>query len=175
VPTVPLDPARQELAARVVPLAHAIASRYRERHEDLGDEFLSATQLAVVHAAASYDLHSTARFSTYAWRKCHWACRDVLRRAQRNARVEVLHHDPYRDDDHGQVDELEAFEARIRPLPRRHRTLFRLIFIKGLNKTEASKRMGLSQARVSVLYAQGVEMLAADVELAEEGHAECSC
>src|SRR5262245_53427573 len=62
----PLTKEQQDLAADYMPLARALAKRFKDAWAFENDEFESAACLALVEAAQSYDASKNVKFATYA-------------------------------------------------------------------------------------------------------------
>lgn len=85
-----LDSKRRELAASNAGIAYAVVERFGIVGGPLKDEAVSVALLALCEAANSYDGES-AKFSTWAWLKVHWALVSwvVAQRARRKHTVAV--------------------------------------------------------------------------------------
>ena len=173
----PLTPAQQELAARFLPLARALARPLKEMFAQWRDEFESAACLALVEAARSFDPARNIRFATFARFRIRGALVDVGRgmtpsglEDERDAPTFVTM-TPY-SEEHGKVliadappavgsefDDVDAVEHILRKLPQKHASVCRMQYLSGKTQVEIARRLGCSQAEVTRLHLKSLELL----------------
>jgi RNA polymerase sigma factor for flagellar operon FliA len=173
-----LTATQQELAARYLPMARALARPMKHTWPMAWEDFESAACLALVEAARSYDPGRKVKFTTFARLRIQGALRDVHRRmAIRHAREEAglrphfgqlgrdselnlslydVHPDPPIGQEIEAVEEVESWLARV---PARHAAACRLIYVDGLSQIEAAEVLGCSQSRLSCLHREALDML----------------
>jgi RNA polymerase sigma factor (sigma-70 family) len=169
---------QQDLAARYVPLARALAKRFKKAWVFESDEFESAAYLALVEAAQSYDAAKNVKFATFARKRIVGELRDVQRQLVLHGWSSNLEEAPdlvslLPDmEEFGQVllseddppvcedlDSQERLEQLIQRLPGKHAAACREIYIAGLSQLQTGATLGMSQARICVLHRQSMEML----------------
>lgn len=172
---------RNALAERYYPMAAAMSRPYQLAWPKARDEFQSAAGLALVVAAERYDPERNVAFPLYAARRIEGALRDVHRKLEDRNRDDPdfapeptatpRHRNP-NDWPSGDlrrvlderpsapaIDEVDAFEDRIRGLPAPYARVCRALFLHGLTVGEAARSLGLSQPRVTQLRDQALRRL----------------
>lgn len=122
-------------------------------------EFTSAACWGLVLAAGEFDPSRGIAFWSYAWYRIRGTLSTEIAKVKRlrgcHRRV-----DAYERDDHiADSDRRNEIALAVRTLPPRLRHLMKLIYFDGLNQTQAAKRLGIVQARVSVLHAEALFLL----------------
>ena len=187
----PLTPAQQALAADYIPLARAMSRPLKRNWPGARDEFDSAACLALVEAAGAYDPARNVRFATFARHRVGGALLDVQRRlialgwrcdvANAPSVLGLARHGELRgrvcmsraDEPIGrELEALEEFEAWMRKLPPRHAAACRAIYRDGMTQTEAARRLGCSQSRLSALHREAISMLAGTWGLDDDAEAD---
>lgn len=174
----PLTEAQQELAARFLPLARALARPLKEIFAQWRDEFESAACLALVEAARSFDPARNIQFATFARFRIRGALVDVGRGMGVSGWEEdfedapgVITLTPF-NEEHGQVliavspppvgtelDDIDALEHVFRKLPKKHASVCRLQYLYGKTQTEIAEAIGCSQAEVTRIHKKSIELL----------------
>jgi RNA polymerase sigma factor (sigma-70 family) len=166
---------QQGLATRYVPLAQALARRMEKGCKAEREELESIAYMALVEAAQAFDPSYNVNFATYA--RCH--IRGSLREFKRRwwtARWggDHAHHVVFRErgkhvEDHGRVfgirpeepvgskiEEFEAIEQWLRPIPGLLAAACRLIYVEGLSREEAAQRLGCSESYLSRVHRDAI-------------------
>lgn len=180
---VGLDRQRNALADQYYPMAAAMSRPYRRAWPQARDEFESAAGLALVLAADQFDDQRNVPFPLFAARRIEWALRNVRRGLDSHDQQ-----GPVREPDPGprqkggprnpcdwprgdlqrpledrnptlEVDEVDAFEARIHGLPAPYARVCRALFLHGLTVSETARALGLTQPRVTQLRDQALRRL----------------
>jgi RNA polymerase sigma factor (sigma-70 family) len=159
------------MAARYVPMARGIATRFGRKWPRLADEFESAAMMALVESASRYDESKNVKYSTYARRRITGAMSDVMRIAMSPARMHVaslvesqevygvvLNATPDPPVGH-EAEHAEAIRDMARKLPKRHGAVFAMVHADGLIHADVARRIGLSVYRVDDVHAEAVAML----------------
>lgn len=176
-----LDRERNALADQYYPMAAAMSRPYRLAWPQARDEFESAAGMALVIAADRYDARRNVPFPLFAARRIAGALRDVHRGLEnQEVRRPVFEpapekprepRNPYdwpRGDHQGvwdrrdstlEVDEVDAFEARLEGLPAPYARVCRALFLHGLSLSETARALGITQPRVTQLRDQALRRL----------------
>lgn len=173
-----LDEVQQELAARFLPLARALAKPLKQLYPYWRDEFESAACLALVEAARSFDPKRRIQFATFARIRIRGALIDVSR-----AMILPGFEDEYEppgtvaltpySEEHGavlvatqppavgaDVDDIDEVEHWLRKLPRRHANVCRLYYLYGKTQAEIAEVVGCSQSEITRLHRRSIDYLA---------------
>lgn len=178
-----LNEEQRALAARYMALARRVARPYKRAWPSHWEEFESASLLAVVEAAESFDRSRGVRFATYAYHRIRGAMRDVQRellarsrpmdfdsdfpigsgdrfaQAGRVGRVIGVEADPPVGSE---LEGLDQIDRWLRRLPSRWAEVCRLIYMHGKTQTEAARELGMSQSRLCCIHRASLEMLQHD-------------
>jgi RNA polymerase sigma factor (sigma-70 family) len=175
-----LTESQRRLAEDYISLARSLARPLKRRFPRSYQELDSASLLGLVEAARDFDPARGVKFSTFARFRIRGALADVGR-SMRLRGIDgpfdsaplVVALTPY-SEHHGSVlvaseappvgselDDLDSFERRIRPLPARHREVIRLYYLRGMKLSEVGQALGLSTARVCVMRQEAIEILGA--------------
>ncbi|MFO0949857.1 MAG: sigma-70 family RNA polymerase sigma factor [Isosphaeraceae bacterium] len=173
-----LTPTQQDLAARYVPMARALAKPLKTAWPVEGEEFESAAMLALVEAAQSYEPERNVKFATFARYRIWGALRDVQRRLVTAGWRGDAEHAPsitsltYDAEENGRVlgaepdapvgSDIESddfLEAWLRKLPSKHAAACRCIYLEGKNQVETAEALGCSKSRLSYLHKESMEIL----------------
>lgn len=177
----PLSVFRQDLAARYMPMARSLARPRKRSWPGSADDFDSAAMLALVEAAEAYDATRGVKFSTFARHRILGALRDAQRRltlkgwkleggqkmrprlvslvstAEQHGRLVSSHlSDPPVGTELEATDEVERW---LKKLPKRHAEVCREIYLNGCSQSEAARRVGCSQSRLSYVHREAIAML----------------
>ena len=168
---------QRELAARFLPMARGLARPLKYLFPHWRDEFESASCLALVEAARSFDPDRNIKFATFARFRIRGALMDVGREMllpgfedeesppgvvtltpfnEEHGKVLVSSEPPPVGDD---VDDIDAVEHWLRKLPRRHAALCRLYYVHGKTQAEIAGAFGCSQSEVTRLHKKSIELL----------------
>jgi RNA polymerase sigma factor (sigma-70 family) len=176
---VHLTTEQQELAARHVPLARALARRLKEMWPRHYEDFESAASLALVEAAQSFEPERGVKFATFARFRILGALRDVQRTVMKRGHERELPNAPkteFRfvpgvkeacylmltapDAPVGTMLEgAEEVEHWVSQLPRRHAQACREMYLRDRTQSQVAREIGCSKSRVSYLHAEALEML----------------
>src|SRR5262249_27539774 len=146
----PLDEAQRGLAAKYLPLAQSLATRYRALARDEAEDLESAAYLALVEAAQAFDPTRKVNFATFARHRIRGALRDYHYHVHAAHRREDKHVRPVynsmgnRKGKRGMVigaqpeppvgadvDSIDAVEHWLSRLPWIHSAACRYIYIYG--------------------------------------------
>jgi RNA polymerase sigma factor (sigma-70 family) len=172
--------AQQDLAARYVPFARALAKPLRDAYPRVWADLQSAALLALVQAAVTYDPQRNIPFPTYARHRIWGALREVnhgigvkvwqRRRKQKNPAYLVrlaptseerglvmnTRVDPPVGED---IEAIEEVERWLRRLPSKHAKACRQIYLQGKPQWEVAAMLGCSRSRLSALHREALTML----------------
>jgi RNA polymerase sigma factor (sigma-70 family) len=173
----PLTEEQQELAARFLPLARALAKPLKEIFTQWKHEFESAACLALVEAARSFDPSRNIRFATFARYRIRGALVDVGRGMELDGWDDpdeapgLVSLTPF-SEEHGNVliavkppavgselEDIDAVEHMLRKLPKKHATVCRLHYLYGKTQAEIAATLDCSQAEVTRLHKKALEFL----------------
>lgn len=172
-----LDEAQRDLATRYLPLARSLAYRLKVLFPFWGDEFESAACLALVEAAQAFNPERPVKFSTFARIRIAGALRDVSRSMilpgfdKHDRGPDLVSLTPFSEEfgevlgasaEPGvgaEVDDIDAVEAWLRKLPKRHAEVCRLYYVHGKTQSEISEVIGCSQAEVTRLHKRAIDLL----------------
>lgn len=174
----PLTEVQQELAARFLPLARALAKPLKQMFVQWKDEFESAACLALVEAARSFDPSRNIRFATFARFRIRGALVDVGRMMAMSGWEEdpedapgMFSITPY-SEEHGKVlvatkapevgselDDFDAVEHMILKLPKKHAQVCRMQYLYGKTQAEIAEVLGCSQTEVTRMHLKALELL----------------
>jgi RNA polymerase sigma factor (sigma-70 family) len=174
----PLTPEQQQLAARYLPLARALAKPLKLIFTQWKDEFESAACLALVEAARSFDPSRNIQFATFARFRIRGALMDVGRgmglagwESDPEDTPGMVTLTPY-NEEHGTVliatnpppvgsefEDEDSVEHLLRKLPKKHASVCRMQYLYGKTQTEIAVVLGCSQAEVTRLHKKSLELL----------------
>jgi RNA polymerase sigma factor for flagellar operon FliA len=162
-------------------MARTLARRYKLRCPDLWEDFDSASLLALVEAAETFDPERGVKFGTFARRRVLGALVDVLRaRSARTRPVRkgilpeaVLTDRPALLETAGgrvfgieaeppvgcELERHEFLERLIAALPPAEADACRRLYLLGQSQTEAAEELGVCQARLSQLHRNALARL----------------
>lgn len=153
------EPAEVErLVTAHVALARKMARSFARRVPPLWrDEFESAAMLALVDAAQQWE-PERSDFGPYLNCKINFCLIDTCRKLFRRSRALPLAewYDAGYADPRG-LDDADAFEAVIRPVSFRQRSLLRAVYRDGLTLAQAGRAMGLSSSYPFHLHRQALD------------------
>jgi RNA polymerase sigma factor (sigma-70 family) len=174
----PLTASQQDLAARYLPMARAIAKKLKYTWPSAFDEFESAAVLALVEAAQTFDAARNVKFSTFARYRIRGRLRDVQRdlvlsgwrgRGLPGPTLSTIRGD---SEERGRVllmapeaavgseqESAEHVDAWLRKLPPDHAAVCRELFIGGCSQKDIAKRLNYSKSRISYLRKESLHML----------------
>jgi RNA polymerase sigma factor (sigma-70 family) len=174
----PLTVEQQDLAARYLPLARALAKPLKLIFTQWKDEFESAACLALVEAARSFDPSRNIQFATFARFRIRGALVDVGRgmglsgwESDPEDAPGLVTLTPY-NEEHGTVliavnpppvgaefEDIDSVEHWLRKLPRKHASVCRMHYLHGKTQSEIAMILGCSQAEVTRLHKKSIELL----------------
>jgi RNA polymerase sigma factor (sigma-70 family) len=174
----PLTPEQQDLAARFLPLARALAKPLKMIFTQWKDEFESAACLALVEAARSFDPSRNIQFATFARFRIRGALVDVGRGMGLSGWENdpedapgVVTLTPY-NEEHGKVliavnpppvgsefEDIDSVEHWLKKLPRKHASVCRMQYLYGKTQSEIAVVLGCSQAEITRLHKKSLELL----------------
>jgi RNA polymerase sigma factor (sigma-70 family) len=174
----PLTPEQQQLAARFLPLARALAKPLKMIFTQWKDEFESAACQALVEAARSFDPSRNIQFATFARFRIRGALADVGRgmglsgwESDPEDAPGVVTLTPY-NEEHGTVlvavnpppvgaefEDIDTVEHWLRKLPKKHASVCRMQYLYGKTQTEIAAVLGCSQAEITRLHKKSLELL----------------
>lgn len=168
---------QQALASRFLPMARGMAKPLKLMYPYWRDEFESASCLALVEAARSFDPCKNIRFATFARFRIRGALRDVGRAmvlagwAKDEDQPGVVSLTPY-NEEHGkvlvavepppvgeEVDDIDEVEYWFRKLPKRHALVCRLYYLYGKSQAEIAVAFGCSQSEITRLHRKSLDLL----------------
>lgn len=174
----PLTTERQDLAARYMPLARAMARPLKRAWPCARDDFESAACLALVEAAESFDPDRRVKFPSFAQHRIKGALQDVQRQmaplgwrhdpenapaivpltenSERYGRVLLTEPDPPVGRDLRLAEQLDRGLSR---LPRRQAEACRRVDLKGQSQRAVARDFRLSPARFCRLRGQALARL----------------
>jgi RNA polymerase sigma factor (sigma-70 family) len=129
-----------------LPLAKSMAARRAKQHPRHADELYSAAMLGLVQAAGWFKPEGKTSFATYARRVI--AFRMINELQSIGIEPASLSFDPPASGPSPDLDEDDTVRGILRQIRARYRLAARLVWIEGLTKAEASRRMGLSHSCV---------------------------
>ncbi len=163
----PLTDEQREIATRFVPLAFATAQRLRLRcgirDRDVANEL---ALFAVVQAAAGFNTaknENPAGWMSYRVPQRFFTLAAKYRKAEK--RNVPFARPPFDSEPERHPHDVALLVERVlsRMTPRQ-RAVVELVFLGGLNQTEAAERLGISQAGVSALVRSGLNRAGAELE-----------
>ena len=165
----PLTTEQQNEVVRWMPTARSMASVYVKRAPRLKDDIFSVANLATCKAVQQYK-PGNAQFSSYLW---HWVRseigvlfnREFLSRWK--CRIEweannalAWHADSRLTQRLNDVDEIDAFEARIASLTAIEQQILRARFVQGIEQKDLVKTLGLCRTNIAAKSAEAQRKLA---------------
>jgi len=164
----PLTAKQKLMAEKWMPLAYKVALPFKSRRPLLSEELDAAALYGLTKAVQGFDPNRGVKFCTYAW---HMVKNTIISEVERGLthremgiggtaslpRRGIDHADPH--DYIREHDDLEAFEARIKPVKAKHRKILRELFVQGKSQSEVAKKHGVSHSRIyQIVKASGVKM-----------------
>ncbi len=149
---------------RLLRLPLTQAARYARRNTDLFDELVSAGNLHLAQALATYDPALGASPETHAWRRVSFGVLKAFRKSARDlhdrpASLDRLRRRPgddsepqAADDPKAAVDAADAVGAVLDALTPAQREVFVLLVTEGVTFREAARRLGRDRAAVQRQY-----------------------
>ena len=167
-----LTEAQQELAAKYIPMARALAKPFKNQFPDSWEDFESAACLALVEAARSFEPEREVKFSTFARRRIWGGLCDVRRRRLTRSRNECPMADGCPTSIRlteevaadirpvgAEMEAVEALESWMRKLPRQHAQACRMIYLDDRTHAEVARALGVSPSRITYLHLESLAML----------------
>jgi len=172
-----LTPEQQDLAARHVALARALAKPLKKTWPLEIEEFDSSACMALVEAAQSFDPKRNVKFATFARFRILGALRDTQREIySRKYEREMPNARTYRYvpgiEERGlflmttpdapveeYVDAVEQVEHWVGKLPRRLAVACREMYLRDRTQLHVAAILGCSKSRVSFLHAEALDLL----------------
>jgi RNA polymerase sigma factor (sigma-70 family) len=166
--TAPLSDEQRALCMKHARLAGGASRPWRHAWQWLWDDIEGAANLALVRAASTWDESSGITFESYAYyriRRAAWGVVDLERRRAAGHDDGAAEWVPDTDlPGWERVDDDDAFEVMLRPLPARSRKVVRMIYRADLNCTEVARKIGLSRETVSRIHSSALARLAATLD-----------
>lgn len=178
-----LNPEQELLVIQHLKFAKRVAVRVGQKHPRYAQEIESAAYLGLVKAALRFDAELGYQFWTYAKRCIRGAIKDALVREIPHGFRENPEGAPYFTSlsgdgcgleecgrvlgasPDGDVDEelrsIDDFEARIAAVPGHYKELLRLLFLRDLTLTRASRVLGIPRALARLWFNNAIRQLGA--------------
>ncbi|MGZ6045674.1 MAG: sigma-70 family RNA polymerase sigma factor [Isosphaeraceae bacterium] len=181
-PVRPLTDDQRDLAGRHWKVSRHLSRQLKAMYPAFADEFESAANLALVEAARDYDATRGCKFSTFAYRRIQGSLADVVRKSRSipgvDARLLPFRPFPIRcglilcygvppkvGTEH---DSEDSFEARIKPLPEKHRHVVRRHYLYGETMAVIAASVGVSVSEVTRRHRMAIQLLTPAFD--ENGH-----
>ena len=163
---------QQELAAKYMPMARAMAKPFKAQFPDSWEDFESASCMALVESAGAFDPDREVKFSTFARRRIWGGLCDTRRK-----RIQRSHNEcPMADGCPttirlteevasdirpvgAEIEAAESLEIWMRKLPRQHAQACRMIYLDDRTHAEVARAMGISPSRVTYMHLESLAML----------------